>query len=128
MTDSTTWKFFGNYRKDGRISFLTSAIAVLFAAQTFVNPQGKYEDFMIWLAFGSAAWVAYQAYKTKAIFGFSALPVALIWLNPVLGGDWFNSVSVVFFFAHAAFAMLFAGFAYTFMRLNVKQPEKKSRG
>ena len=128
MTEPMTFKFFGNYRKDGRISVLASSIAVLFAAQTFVNPNGVYESFMCWLAFATAIWAAWQAYKTKAIFGFLGLPVAAIWLNPMLGGDWFNTVSVTFFFAHAVYAMLFAGFAYTFMRLNVKQPERKRRG
>jgi hypothetical protein len=128
MTDSKTWKIFGNYLKDGRISVLASAIAVLFAAQTFINPQGKYEDFMIVLAMASAAWAVVQAIKTKAIFGFIAVPLALVWLNPALGGDWFNSVSIIFFFAHAVYAMVFAVFAYTFMRLNAKQPERKPRG
>lgn len=128
MTENKSIKFFGHYRKDGRISVLASAISVLFAAQTFVNPNGKYELFMCFLAFATALWAAWQSYKTKALFGYLGLPVALIWLNPLLGGDWFNTVSVAFFFAHAAYAMLFAGFAYTFMRMNVKQPERKRRG
>lgn len=128
MTEKFGWSLFGTYRKDGRISVLVSSIAVIFAAQTFINPNGAYEAFMCWLAFATGAWATYRAYQTKAIFGFLAIPVALIWLNPVLGGDWFNTVSVPFFFAHAVYAMLFAGFAYTFMRMNVKQPESRRRG
>lgn len=128
MTEKLAWSLFGTYRKDGRISVLVSAIAVIFAAQTFINPNGVYEDFMIWLAFATAAWVGYRAYKTKAIFGFAAFPVALTWLNPLLGGDWFDTVSVQFFFAHSVYAMLFAVYAYTFMRLNVQQPESRRRG
>ena len=128
MTEKLAWKLVGTYRKDGRISVLVSSIAVIFAAQTFVNPNGNYEAFMCWLAFATAGWAAWQAYKTKAILGFVGIPVALVWLNPLLGGDWFSTVSVTFFFAHAAYAMLFAGFAYTFMRMNVKQPESRRRG
>lgn len=128
MTEKLAWKMFGTYRKDGRISVLASSIAVLFAAQTFVNPNGHYEVFMCWLAFATAGWATWQAYKSKAIAGFIGLPIALIWLNPMLGGDWFNTVSVTFFFAHAVYAMVFAFFAYTFMRMNVKQSDSRRRG
>jgi hypothetical protein len=50
------------------------------------------------------------------------VPLSLVWLNPLLGGDWFDSVSQVHFLAHSAFAMLFAIYAYTFMRMNVSKP------
>lgn len=129
MTETKiTWKLFGTYLKDGRVSVLASSIAVIFAAQTFVNPNGHYEVFMSVLAFVTAAWAGYQAYKTKAILGFLGIPVALIWVNPLVNGGWFDTVSVTFFFAHAAYAMLFALYAYTFLRLNVKKPESRRRG
>ncbi len=129
MADTNiTWKLFGTYLKVGRVSVLASSIAVIFAAQTFVNPNGRYEVFMSLLAFATALWAGYQAYKTKAILGFVGIPLSLIWLNPLLGGEWFSTVSVTFFFAHAAYAMVFALYAYTFMRLNVKKPESRRRG
>jgi hypothetical protein len=74
------------------------------------------------LAFAAAAVAAYRAFKTKAYLGFLAVPLSLVWLNPLLGGDWFDSVSQVHFLAHSAFAMLFAIYAYTFMRMSVSKP------
>lgn len=115
-----TWKLFGNYSSEARVSFAVSAIAIIFAAETFLNPAGAYEQFMSYLAFATALVAAWRAYKTKAIIGFLALPLALVWLNPILGGDWFDSISVVHFAAHSAYAMLFALYAYTFMRMAAK--------
>jgi hypothetical protein len=42
------------------------------------------------------------------------LPVALLWLNPILGGDWFESINPIMFLAHASMALLFALVAYTY--------------
>ena len=122
MSEEMQWKPLGNYAKDARVSIAVAAIAVIFALETFLNPAGAYEPFMSALAFAAAAVAAYRAFKTKAYLGFLAVPLSLVWLNPLLGGDWFDSVSQVHFLAHSAFAMLFAIYAYTFMRMNVSKP------
>ncbi|MEN9342701.1 MAG: hypothetical protein RIR24_288 [Actinomycetota bacterium] len=122
MSNQTNWKPLGNYDKNSRVSIAVAAIAVIFALETFLNPAGNYEPFMSFLAFAAGGVAAYRAFKTKAYLGFLALPLALVWLNPLLGGNWFDSVSQVHFAAHSAFAMLFAIYAYTFMRMNVSKP------
>lgn len=122
MSQDLRWKPFGNYSKDARVSIAVSAIAVIFAAETFLNPAGAYETFMSPLAFAAAGVAGFRAFKTKAYLGFLALPLSLVWLNPLLGGDWFDSISQIHFAAHSAFAMLFALYAYTFMRMSVTKP------
>lgn len=123
---ANTWKLLGHYSSEARVSIAVSAIAVIFAAETFLNPGGNYEAFMSYLAFASSGVAAWRAYKTKALVGFLALPLSLVWLNPLLGGNWFDSISVIHFAAHAAFAMLFALYAYTFMRM--PKPSKQGSG
>lgn len=125
---ATTWKLFGNYSSEARVSFAVSAVAVIFAAETFLNPAGAYEQFMSYLAFATALVAAWRAYKTKAIIGFLALPLSLIWLNPLLGGDWFDTISTAHFAAHSAYAMLFALYAYTFMRMAAKPKPGDANG
>lgn len=121
---ANTWKLLGHYSSEARVSIAVSAIAVIFAAETFLNPGGSYEPFMSYLAFASAGVATWRAYKTKALLGFLALPLSLVWLNPLLGGDWFDTISVIHFACHAAFAMLFALYAYTFMRMpNQSKPD-----
>lgn len=122
MSQNLSWKPFGNYSKDARVSIAVSAIAVIFAAETFINPASAYEPFMSVLAFAAAGVAGYRAYKTKAYLGFLAIPLSLVWLNPLLGGTWFDTVSQIHFAAHSAFAMLFALYAYTFMRMAVTKP------
>lgn len=122
MSKELGWKPLGNYAKEARVSIAVAAIAVIFAAETFLNPVGNYEPFMSALAFASAGVAGFRAFKTKAYLGFLAIPLSLLWLNPLLGGDWFDSISQVHFLAHAAFAMLFAIYAYTFMRMAVSKP------
>jgi hypothetical protein len=122
MSQDLRWKPFGNYSKDARVSIAVSAIAVIFAAETFINPASAYEPFMSALAFAAAGVAGYRAFKTKAYLGFLALPLSLVWLNPLLGGEWFDTVSVIHFAAHSAYAMLFGLYAYTFMRMAVTKP------
>ena len=122
MSNEMTWKPLGNYSKEARVSIAVAAIAVIFAAETFLNPAGRYEPFMSVLAFAAAAVAGFRAYRTKAYLGFLAIPLSLVWLNPLLGGDWFDSISQVHFMAHSAYAMLFAIYAYTFMRMAVSKP------
>jgi hypothetical protein len=40
--------------------------------------------------------------------------VSLIWVNPLLGGDWFSQLGPTIFLSHAALAMLFAVSGYTY--------------
>lgn len=122
MSQELRWKPLGNYSKDARVSIAVSAIAVIFAAEVFLNPAGSYESFMSVLAFAAAGVAGFRAFKTKSYLGFLALPLSLLWLNPLLGGDWFDTIWQIHFAAHTAYAMLFALYAYTFMRMAVAKP------
>ena len=122
MSQDLRWKPFGNYSKDARVSIAVLAITIIFTAEVFLNPAGAYESFMSVLAFAAAGVAGFRAFKTKAYLGFLALPLSLLWLNPLLGGDWFDTSWQIHFAAHAAYAMLFAFYAYTFMRMAVAKP------
>ncbi|MEY3889312.1 MAG: hypothetical protein RI931_434, partial [Actinomycetota bacterium] len=44
-----------------------------------------------------------------------AIPVSLLWLNPLLGGSWLDEVGIEFLLIHSALALLYALYAYTFL-------------
>jgi hypothetical protein len=69
---------------------------------------------MSFLAIGASVWAMVMGIQAKAYFAFLFLPVSLIWLNPLLGGDWFDVVGTTLFLSHSALAMLFAVSGYTF--------------
>lgn len=124
MSKELTWKPFGNYSKQARVSIAVSAIVVVFAAEMLLNPAGNYEPFMSVLAFASAGVAGYRALRTKAYLGFLAIPLSLVWLNPLLGGDWFDSLPQVHLLAHTAYAVLFGVYAFTFMRMAESKPSR----
>jgi hypothetical protein len=122
MSQDLRWKPFGNYSKDARVSIAVLAITIIFTAEVLLNPAGVYESFMSVLAFAAAGVAGFRAFKTKAYLGFLALPLSLLWLNPLLGGDWFDTIWQIHFAAHATYSMLFALYAYTFMRMAMTKP------
>jgi hypothetical protein len=124
MSKELSWKPFGNYSKQARVSIAVSAIVVVFVAELVLNPAGNYEPFMSVLAFASAGVAGIKALKTKAYLGFLAIPLSLVWLNPILGGDWFDSMPQLHLLAHAAFATLFGVYAFTFMRMSESKPTR----
>lgn len=108
------WSLLGERPARPRPSTVGIVLAVLFAwpAMTAVSP--TYPSYMIVFALGGSAWFAWKAMRARAIVGLLLLPVALVWVNPWLGADWFAHEGPAFFLAHSALALLFAVAAYTY--------------
>lgn len=117
------WTLLGTYSKEIKPNLMGQVFAVLVAAQTFSNPADKYPWLMALLIIAGAFYVGWLAFGTRSILGM-AIPVAsLLWVNPLLGGDWFYNVPL-FFFSQAALAMLFGTASYTFLRGNSSARQK----
>lgn len=114
------WTFFGAKLQKPRPNLTVSAVAILFAAQTFVPGSGAYPIYMCFLAWASAAWITWFGVKAKAILALISIPISLLWLNPILGGSWFASVGIEYLLTHSALAMVWAGCAYTFLATEKK--------
>jgi hypothetical protein len=89
-------------------------LAVLFALPAMTAAQPDYPVYMVVLALGSASWFTYLAVRARALVGLLLVPVALIWLNPLLGSAWFTHEGPGLFLPHSALALLFGVAAYTF--------------
>ena len=109
------WTLFGVKLAKPRPNMSISAVAILFAAQTFVSEEGAYPVYMCILAWASAAWITWQGAKKKVLLSLTTGPISLLWLNPVLGGNWFESVGVEFMVTHSLLALVWAFCAYTFL-------------
>jgi hypothetical protein len=109
------WSLNGSFDPTSKPNLMGQAFAVLVAAQTFTDPAKDYPWIFGVIVIIGAGWVGYNAIKAKAILGVLAIPVSLIWLNPTFGGSLFHNVPV-FFFTHAAMALIFGMAGYTFMR------------
>lgn len=114
VSSASTWTAFGPRHVRPRANMLGAVLAVMFAwpAMTAVAP--KYPAYMIPLAIGAAAWFTYVGIKARALIAFLLLPVALLWLNPLFGAEWFNHQGALFFLPHAVFAILLGTAAYTY--------------
>lgn len=109
------WTLFGASLEKPRPNLTTAAVAIVFAAQTFVPGEGAYPVYMCVLAWVSAAWITWLSVKKKALLGLLTLPISMLWLNPILGGHWFDAVGLEYLLTHAALALVWAGCAYTFL-------------
>jgi hypothetical protein len=106
---------FGPRIQRPRPNLSISAVAILFAAQTFTSGEGSYPIYMAVLAWLSAGWITWFAIQKRALLGLLALPVSLFWLNPILGGVWFSTFGIEYLLTHAVLALLWSGCAYTFL-------------
>lgn len=113
MTKS--WSLTGSKRAKPRPNFTISAVAVLFAAQTFATPTAVYPVFMCILVWASAAWITWWGIKARAYISLLALPLSLFWLEPIFGGTWFSKFGWEFMLTHSAVALIWALCAYTFL-------------
>jgi hypothetical protein len=109
------FKLLGHYKPTDKPNLMAQVFAVLVAAQAFTDPTDEYPWLMAVLVIVGAAYVSYLAIGAKSIFGLTILPASLVFVDPALGGSLFTNVPV-FFFAHAALALFFAGAAYTYLR------------
>lgn len=115
MTEQTAmqWTLLGKRPVPPSPSWLYVVLAFLLAIETFLVAQEVYPIYMAVAVIAAGAWASYTAIAAKSIFGLSVLPVSLLWLNPLLGGDWFTSLNATMFLSHSAMAMMFALVAYT---------------
>lgn len=111
---NATWSWFGAKLEKPSPSWVFLALGFIFAAETFLDFGDSYPLYMVILALGGGLWGAYLAFKKRAVVGMSLLPVSLFWLDPLMGGDLFDSLNVFSFLAHAAIALLFGLAGYTF--------------
>jgi hypothetical protein len=89
-------------------------LALMFALPVMTTPSSRYPSYMALFAFCGGAWFVWLAWQARAAVGLLLLPVALLWLNPLLGGTWFTRQGAPFFLAHSAIALLFGIGAYTY--------------
>jgi hypothetical protein len=115
MTANRTWSALGPKWVKPRPNLTFSALAIIFAAQTFVPVEGEYPFYMVVIAWLSAAWATWVGYQKRAWVAAFAVPVSLLWLNPLLGGSWLDEVGIEFLLVHSAIALLYALYAYTFL-------------
>ncbi|MDG2496667.1 MAG: hypothetical protein P8M68_00590 [Aquiluna sp.] len=112
--EKSNWSLFGQRPKNPAPSWVAVVLAFFLASQTFIQVGDSYPLYMTGFAIGGSLWMIWLAFKAKALFGGLFIPIALLWLNPLVGGDPFTSFTVLMFLAHAALAILFAVAAYTF--------------
>jgi hypothetical protein len=114
MEAKLNWSLLGKRPEKPRPNIIALVVAFLLGFETFVAVTDGYPSYMAFLAIGASVWAMVMGIQAKAYIAFLFLPVSLIWLNPLLGGDWFSSVGTTLFLSHSALAMLFAVSGYTF--------------
>ena len=114
MTDRR-WTLLGERPIPPSPSWTYVVIAFVLAAETFLQVEAVYPWYMSAIVLAAGAFASYKAISAKSIFGLLVFPAALIWLNPLLGGDWFLTLNPIMFLSHAAMAMLFALVAYSYL-------------
>jgi small basic protein len=114
MESKQSWTLFGIRPQRPRPNIIALVVAFLLGFETFVAVTDGYPTYMSLLAIGASAWAVVMGIRAKALIAFLFIPVALLWINPLLGGDWFSELGTNLFLSHSALAMLFAVSGYTF--------------
>jgi len=114
MEAKLKWSLLGKRPVKPRPNIIALVVAFLLGFETFVAVTDGYPSYMAFLAIGASVWAMVMGIQAKAYIAFMFLPVSLIWLNPLLGGDWFSVVGTTLFLSHSTLAMLFAVSGYTF--------------
>lgn len=114
MEANLNWSLLGRRPSKPRPNIIALVVAFLLGFETFVAVSDGYPSYMSFLALGAGAWALVMGIQAKSLVSLLFLPTALIWLNPLLGGDWFSEVGTTLFLSHSALAMLFAVSGYTF--------------
>ena len=114
MEAKSTWSLLGKRPAKPRPNVIALVVSFLLAFETFVAVTGQYPAYMSFLAIGASAWALLMGIRAKALISLLFIPISLIWLNPLLGGDWFSQLGPTIFLSHAALAMLFGISGYTF--------------
>lgn len=111
---SSAWSPLGDHPARPRPSAVGIVLAVLFAWPVMVSVPPVYPKYMVVFAFAAAAWFSFEGLRHHALVAWLFPPVALLWLNPLSGGEWFTRTGPAFFLPHAALALLCAVAAYSF--------------
>jgi hypothetical protein len=119
---SARWSLLGERPQPSKPLWVLLAISLIVGLETFSDPTGTYPFYLIALVVVSAGWLASRALLKRSLFGLLAIPLGAVWLNPLLGGEWFSTQGPIFFLAHSAFALYVALASYTFMAREVKTP------
>ncbi|CAB4632485.1 unannotated protein [freshwater metagenome] len=114
MDAKLNWSVLGKRPAKPRPSAIALVVAFLLGFETFVAVTDGYPSYMSFLAIGASVWATVTGIQAKAYLACLFVPVSLIWLNPLLGGDWFSEFGTPLFLSHSALAMLFAVSGYTF--------------
>ena len=114
MESKLGWSLLGKRPLKPRPNIIALVVAFLLGFETFVAVNEQYPIYMSVLAIAASGWAVFDGIRAKAYLAFLFIPVASLWLNPILGGSLFSELGTELFLSHAALAMLFAVSGYTF--------------
>ena len=120
MPKQKSWSLFGTYNKAVKPNLMSQVFAVVIALATFQNPDETYPWLMSVLVILGSLWLGYWAWRAKSIIGLATPLVALLFLDPILGGSLFHNY-LWFMVIQGVSAMLFAIGGYTYMRVGSSQ-------
>jgi hypothetical protein len=109
------WSWFGPAKKSVKPLWVLLAISVVVAFETFVEQSGTYPTYMTLGIIAVGAWLVYEALTKRAIVGLAGILVVIPWLGQLMGTNWIDTSTVVFFLSHSLFAVYVAVAAYTYM-------------
>ena len=114
MAQSGAWTLLGPRHGRVRPSYTALVLAMLFAWPVMVAVPSTYPAYMTVLALGTGTWFAMLAFRARVIVGLLFIPVALLWLHPMFGAEWFTHEGPAFFLIHSAMALLLGVAGYTY--------------
>ena len=112
---ASPWTLLGPHVDRPRPNYLSLALSLIFAWPVMGEVPERYPLYMVGLAIIVSTGYVWLGVRAHAAFALLFIPIALLWLNPLLGMEWFNHQGPMFFLAHAAMALLFGVAGYTYM-------------
>jgi hypothetical protein len=112
--EKTNWSLLGKRPVPPSPSWTYVVLAFVIAAETFLEVQKSYPVYMSIAVIAGGAYASYAGFRAKSLFSLAVLPVSLIWLNPLFGGQWFVTLNPTMFISHSVMALLFGLVAYTY--------------
>ncbi len=109
------WSLWGPVRRPAKPLWALLAVSLIVAAETFFDFSTGYPFYMSVIVIGVSAWLAFQAWRVRALIGLLAIPLSVPWLVQLVGGSWLDTSDALFYVAHSLFAIFVAVAAYTFM-------------
>ena len=110
------WSLMGNYDRAAKNSFFGYALSVIIAMQTFNKSGVRYSIWMSGLFIACGAFIAKKAFTGKSYLGIITATISLIWLAPIFSATAFFNINLNFMLAHAAFALLVAVGAFSYLK------------